>query len=470
MTMPAVVTNVKCEADSKTSVKITWKAVSTATKYTVEYTNKKEYFNSNRDQVTSKEVTTNTANITGIESGSEYYFRVKATNAAGDSDWSSIVSTVVGTKPQPPTTWSLTTTVGVGENVILYWTHNSEDGSKQTAAQIYTSINGKAETVTVTSSVAGDDDEPIYSYTIDSSKYSDGGEILWMVKTKGVADEYSDWSAQRTVKMYAPPTLSIETNITGNSLTSLPITFTASTGPLTQTPLSYYISVSAVNAYETVDNVGNTTIVTAGMDIYSKTIISSDKTLTHTISAGDITLESEQSYILTVVAAMDSGLTATSTFEFNVSWVVKDYICDATVTVDKETLSAYISPFCLGEGNALVEGVTLSVYRREADGSFTEIETGLANDMVTTITDPHPSLDYARYRIVSIDASTGAVDYSDLPGQPVNEPCIVIQWEEEWTNFDYDEDATPEVPPWTGSMVRLPIMLMLPKIQIQTCR
>lgn len=456
MTMPAVVTNVKCEADSKTSVKITWKAVSTATKYTVEYTNKKEYFNSNRDQVNSKEVTTNTANITGIESGSEYYFRVKATNSAGDSDWSSIVSTVVGTKPQPPTTWSLTTTVGVGEAVILYWTHNSEDGSKQKQAQIYTSINGKAETVTVTSSASEDNDEPIYSYTIDSSKYSDGGEILWMVKTKGVADEYSDWSAQRTVKMYAPPTLSIETNITGNSLTSLPLTFTASTGPLTQTPLSYYISVSAVNAYESVDNVGNTTIVTAGMDIYSKTIISSDKTLTHTISAGDITLESEQSYILTVVAAMDSGLTATSKFEFDVSWVVKDYICDATVTVDKETLSAYISPFCLGEGNALVEGVTLSVYRREADGSFTEIETGLANDMVTTVTDPHPSLDYARYRIVSIDSSNGAVDYSDLPGQPVNEPCIVIQWEEEWSNFDYDEDATPEVPPWTGSMVRLP--------------
>lgn len=455
-TMPAVVTNVKCEADSKTSVKITWKAVSTATGYTVEYSTKKEYFDSSPSNVSSSTVTTNTAYITGIEGGSEYYFRVKATNSAGDSDWSSIVRSVVGTKPQPPTTWSLTTTVGVGEDVILYWTHNSEDGSKQKEAQIYTSINGKAETVTVTSSVPEDNDEPIYSYTINSSKYSDGGEILWMVKTKGVADEYSDWSAQRTVKMYAPPTLSIETNITGDSLTSLPLTFTASTGPLTQTPLSYYISVSAVNAYKTVDNVGNTTIVTEGMDIYSKTIISSDKTLTHTISAGDITLESEKSYILTVVAAMDSGLTATSTFEFNVSWVVKDYICDASVTVDRETLSAYISPFCLGEGDVLVEGVTLSVYRREADGSFTEIETGLANDMVTTVTDPHPSLDYARYRIVSVDTSTGAVDYSDLPGRPVNEPCIVIQWDEKWSDFDYDEDATPEVPPWTGSMVRLP--------------
>lgn len=456
MTMPAVVTNVKCEADSKTSVKITWKAVSTATKYTVEYTNKKEYFNSNRDQVTSKEVTTNTANITGIEGGHEYYFRVKATNNAGDSDWSGIVRAVVGTKPQPPTTWSLTTTIGVGEDAILYWTHNSEDGSKQKEAQIYISINGAAEIVTVTSSVSEDDNEPVYSYPIDSSKYSDGGEILWMVKTKGVADEYSDWSAQRVIKMYAPPTLTITTNITGDSLTSLPLTFTATTNPSTQTPLSYYISVSAVNAYKSVDNLGNTIMVTKGMDIYSKSIISSDKTLTYSISAGDITLKSEESYVLTVVAAMDSGLTATSTFEFNVSWVVKDYICDASVTVDRETLSAYISPFCLGEGDVLVEGVTLSVYRREADGSFTEIETGLANNMVTTVTDPHPSLDYARYRIVSVDTSTGAVDYSDLPGRPVNEPCIVIQWGEKWSDFDYDENATPDVPPWTGSMVRLP--------------
>lgn len=456
VTMPAVVTNVKCEADSKTSVKITWDSVSTATEYTVEYSTKKEYFDSSPSNVSSTTVTNNTAYITGIEGGHEYYFRVKATNSAGDSDWSGIVRAVVGTKPQPPTTWSLTTTIGVGEDAVLYWTHNSEDGSKQKEAQIYISINGAAEIVTVTSSVSEDDNEPVYSYPIDSSQYSDGGEILWMVKTKGVADEYSDWSTQRVIKMYAPPTLTITTNITGDSLISLPLTFTATTNPSTQTPLSYYISVSAVNAYKSVDNVGNTIMVTKGMDIYSKSIISSDKTLTYSISAGDITLKSEESYVLTVVAAMDSGLTATSTFEFNVSWVVKDYICDASVTVDRETLSAYISPFCLGEGDVLVEGVTLSVYRREADGSFTEIETGLANNMVTTVTDPHPSLDYARYRIVSVDTSTGAVDYSDLPGRPVNEPCIVIQWGEKWSDFDYDENATPDVPPWTGSMVRLP--------------
>lgn len=454
-TIPASVTNVKCEANSKTSVKLTWDAVSTAESYTVEYSTKKEYFDSS-NSVSSITVESNTAYITGMETGYVWYFRVKAANEKGDSGWSDIVSSVVGTKPEAPTTWSLSTTAHVGEDVILYWTHNSEDGSKQTEAQIYLNVNGTTEYITVTSSVSEDDDEPVYSYTIDSSEYSDGGEILWMVKTKGVADEYSDWSTQRTIKLYASPTVTLTTNITDAVLTSLPLTFTAVTSPSNQTPLSYYISVSAVGAYETVNNVGNTVLISAGTVIYSQVVISSESTFAHTISAGDITLESGQGYILTVTAAMDSGLTATSTVTFDVSWVVKDYICDASVVIDKETLSAYIAPFCLGENDTLINGVTLSVYRREADGSFTEIGSGLSNTMVTTVTDPHPSLDYARYRIVATDTTNGAVDYSDLPGQPVNEPSIVIQWDEEWSNFDYAEDAAPDIPPWTGSMVRLP--------------
>lgn len=454
-TIPATVTNVKCEANSKTSTKLTWDAMTTATSYTVEYTTKKEYFDTS-SSVSSMTVETNTAYVTGMESGHTYYFRVKATNDEGDSGWSDIVSAVVGTKPEPPTTWSLSTTAIVGEDIILYWTHNSEDGSKQTEAQLSLNVDGTTEYVTVTSSVSEDEDEPVYSYTIDSSDYSDGGVIQWMVKTKGVADDYSNWSTQRTINLFASPTVTLSTNITDDEMTSLPLTLTATTAPSNQTPLSYYVSVTAVNGYETVDNVGNDVTISAGSDIYAKTIISSESPFTHTISAGDITLESGQTYILKVMAAMDSGLTATSTVTFDVSWEVKDYICDATIVIDDETLSAYISPFCLGEDDDLIEGVTLAVYRREADGSFTEIDSGLSNTMVTTVTDPHPSLDYARYRIVATDTTTGAVDYSDLPGQPVNEPSIVIQWDEDWSSFDYDEDAPAEVPPWTGSMVRLP--------------
>lgn len=455
-TIPSIVTGVKIESVTKTSVKVTWDAIAGVDSYTVQYTTKKEYFDTT-SSLSSTTVETNTANILNMETGFNYYFRVKATNDKGDSAWSDIVTAVVGTKPEPPTTWSLSTTAHVGEDVILYWTHNSEDGSKQTEAQIYISVDGEAKIDTVTSSVSEDESEPIYSYTIDSSEYTDGGKILWMVKTKGVYEEYSDWSTQRTIYLYAPPTLTVTPTLGENDiLSSLPLEFTAMAGPVNQTPISYHISVSTVDAYETVDNVGNTVMVTPGTDIYSKVIVSSESNFTYTISAGDITLVSGQDYILSVTVSMDSGLSVTTTKPFSVEWTIQDYICDATIYIDKPTLTAHIAPFCLSEGDILVENVTLSVYRREADGSFTEIGTGLANNMVTTVTDPHPSLDYARYRIVSTDSVTGAVEYSDLPGVEIKEPSIVIQWDEQWSNFDYDENTSPDMPPWTGSMVRLP--------------
>lgn len=455
-TAPSAVTNVKVEANSKTSAKITWDAITGVDSYTVEYTTKKEYFDTT-SSLSSTTVETNLAYILNMEPGFNYYFRVKASNENGDSGWSDIVTAVVGTKPEPPTTWSLTSTAYVGEDIILYWTHNTEDGSKQTAAQIYISVDGNAVIEEVTSSVPEDEAEPIYSYTIDSSEYSDGGKILWMVKTKGVHEDFSEWSTQRTINLFAPPTLAIAPVLGENDiLSSLPLTFTAVAGPVNQTPISYHISVSAVDSYETVDNVGNTVTVMPGSDIYSKVIVSSELNFTYSISAGDITMVSGQDYILSVTVSMDSGLTVTTKYPFSVEWITQDYICDATIYIDKPTLTAHIAPFCLGDNDILVENVTLSVYRRESDGSFTEIGTGLANNMVTTVTDPHPSLDYARYRIVSTDSTTGAVEYSDLPGVEIKEPSIVIQWDEQWSNFDYDENAEPDTPPWTGSMVRLP--------------
>lgn len=455
-TIPSTVTNVKCAADSKTSIKVTWDAISSAESYTVQYTTNKDYFDTSN--VTPTTVDTNTAYITGLENGRTWYFRVKATNKQGDSGWSSIVSQVIGTKPEPPTTWSLTTVASVGEDVILYWTHNSEDGSNQTEAELSISVDGTTEYVTVTSSVDEEEDEPVYSYTIDTSKYSDGGEIQWMVKTKGITDEFSDWSTQRTINVFAPPTLILTPTLDiDDVLRSLPLAFTAVAGPANQNPISYHISVTANNAYRTTDNVGNDKFVMAGSDVYSKVVVSDAHEITESISAGDITLETGQEYTLNVTVSMDSGLTATASKSFSVAWVTKEYICDASIMVDSSTLSAHISPFCLGEDDVLTENVVLSVYRREADGTFTEIATGLSNTMVTTVTDPHPSLDYARYRIIATDLTTGAVEYSDLPGIPVKEPSIVIQWDEQWVNFDYDMTvAAPDVPPWTGSMVRIP--------------
>lgn len=52
-------------------------------------------------------------------------------------------------------------------------------------------------------------EETTYQYTIDTNAYSDGATIQWRVRTAGVTGVYGDWSVQRTIDIYAPPTLEL---------------------------------------------------------------------------------------------------------------------------------------------------------------------------------------------------------------------------------------------------------------------
>jgi hypothetical protein len=98
----------------------------------------------------------------------------------------------------------------------------------------------------------------------------------------------------------------------------------------------------------------------------------------------------------------------------------------------------------------------LSVYRREFDGSFTEIAKDLDGELNVTVTDPHPSLDFARYRIIATSKSTGGVRYYDMPAMPVAGKAAILQWDEEWTNFDTTEGEFQTKPRWEGSLLKLP--------------
>ena len=153
---------------------------------------------------------------------------------------------------------------------------------------------------------------------------------------------------------------------------------------------------------------------------------------------------------------MNSGLTAQAELEFMVSWTEVGYEPDAEISYDDSIYASYIRPYCIDEEGLLIEGILLSVYRREFDGSFTELTKNIDNLTNTVITDPHPSLDYARYRIVAITEATGAIAFYDVPGYPINEKAAIIQWDEEWSNFDTTSEAMMETPPWAGSLLRLP--------------
>lgn len=456
ITIPAAVSAFKsCRASSETSVYLEWETVDTAETYDVEYTTKREYFDVADQTTTDEGIRFEHYEKTGLESGEEYFFRVRAVNTEGYSAWSEIVSVVIGEKPAAPTTWSSTTTVVTGEPLNLYWVHNSEDGSSQTYAELELIINNEREVHTIKNSTDEKEKDKTSVYSIDTSEYTEGTVIRWRVRTAGVTKVYGDWSIQRTVDIYAPPTLELNmTDSNGNdieTLTSFPFYVRGLAGPNTQVPIGYHVVVTSNDSYETVDQIGNIKVVSKGDRVYSRYFDTSDVLLAE-LSASSLDLENNMSYTITCTAAMNSGLTAESSVDFTVSWVELEYEPNAEISVDEETLVAHISPYCEDQTG----DTFLSVYRREFDGSFTEIATNIENGSYTFVTDPHPALDYARYRIVATMKSTGAVSYCDLPGYPIGEKAAIIQWAEEWTNFDSSEEDELEEPAWAGSMLKLP--------------
>lgn len=575
---PTGITSIK--AQSSTSIYLEWEAVPTATSYNIERAEKEEYFDGSNATTTITGVEFTHYEITGLETGQAYFFRVCAVNEKGESPWSSVASITIGKEPSAPTTWSSTTTCIVGEELTLYWVHNASDGSKQTYADLEIYIDGFKETHTIdTTDEANNDDaeNDINSYVIDTSLYSEGTKIQWRVRTAGVTKVYGDWSIQRTVDVYAPPTLAL--NVTDSNsdpletITSFPFYIYGVPGPKTQTPLSYQVTVTANESYETVDNVGNEKIVSEGEAVYTG-FFDTNNTLLLELSAGDLDLENNISYTVTGSVSMSSGLTAESSVEIQVSWEDVFYTPNAEIGYDEEKYITYVRPYCVDsatryyqleysfdngysvtdteldeinidnvytqtgepvllatsehgtemyycevyndtEGNpindpicykvtwgsnvytttntivdrskitgvftitgekvyigqnqngdeiyytiieetGLVDEVTLSVYRREYDGRFVELATGLVNTNSTFVTDPHPALDFARYRVVAITTDTGAVSYYDVPGYPIEEVGVIIQWDEEWSNFDTTNEDELAEPVWAGSLLRLP--------------
>lgn len=630
------------QAKSETSIYLAWSAVSTAKSYEIEYTTEKDYFDKTDQTQKKTGIESTEFTMVGLDSGLTYYFRVRATNETGSSGWSGIKYIVIGKEPAAPTTWSSTTTCITGEELILYWVHNSEDGSSQVKAELQLTINGVTETKTIVNSTDEDEKDKTSSYTINTSSYIEGTVIQWKVRTCGITGVYGDWSIERTVDVYAPPTLELSLNDkNGDALevvTSFPFYIYALPGPKTQAPIGYHLSITSNTTYETTDRTGNVTVVNEGESVYSRYFDISTTLLTE-FSASSVDLENNANYTITCTVSMNSGLTAESSVDFLVNWEEKKFNPNAEINYDKETYVTHIMPYCeyfpytihvvtynettevyeitdttiydpkgievdgafteygypvykgtladgseslycfvyqhtaykalfdasiteyikteevmenpsgsaveglftedgkqifmestieedetnityyyflgdvayvinrfdynrytkteeiiddprgvivedsftetedqvysgvLSDGSTvyyyivnnekteLVPDVTLSVYRREFDGSFVELATGLVNTKQTFITDPHPALDYARYRVVAIENNTGSVSYYDVPGYPTGEAAVIIQWNEEWTAFDpngsQEEDELSE-PAWAGSLLRLP--------------
>ena len=339
-------------------------------------------------------------------------------------------------------------------------------------------------------------------------------KIDWQVQTAGITASFTNdskyWSAPRTIYIYEKPILemSMVTDLADpngtiiENLESFPFyirAHVALSSYKVQRPIGYHLQVVANEFYETIDDTGRTKTVNIGDAVYSK-YFDTNETLIVEMSANNIDLVSNIPYTVYCAANMSSGLTVQSDpYSFSVDWIDLDYTLDADITVDLESYTAVITPRCrilapvlyaagmeVAIGNRYtdgkdtymcirsgipesisdtdyltlevmesnVENVTLSVYRREYDGTFTEIATDIPNDS-TSVTDPHPALDYARYRIVATDALTGAISFYDMAGYPVKCSSIIIQWDEEWSTYNVSDEYMLDTPAWSGSLLKL---------------
>lgn len=456
-TVPSTPKLVSFKARSESSIRIDWEGVTSAEKYEVQYTTNKGFFGSSPNEVKTDTIEhpTTHSELTGLESGKTWFFRVRAVNSYGSSEWTEINSLALGKPPTAPTTWSSTSTVKVGEMLFLYWTHNAEDGSKPTYAELETYINGQRDVETI----PGSELDYTSSVEIGTDQFKDGAKILWRVRTAGVTKEYGDWSVQRTINIYAPPTLSIDvTNQDGESIDiveTFPFYLAGSTGPDTQTPVGYHVTVAAKDSYTDVDNTGTTHVVNAGDSVYEKFFDTNEDLLIEFLPS-NINLENNMEYKVTCIASMDSGLTVEAKTEFTIGWQDDVYEPNAHITLDTENLMVHICPVCEDEDGELIDLFDLSVYRIDATGALIELATGLDSGKRTFITDPHPTLDFARYRIVATSRVAGTVTYYDIPAYPVGEKSIVFNFGEQWYDFNVENEDQMEEQPWSGTLLKFP--------------
>ena len=309
------------------------------------------------------------------------------------------------------------------------------------------------------------------------------------------------------------------TTDTENNINKYPITVSASALPEAQRPIGYGLTIVSNDSYEDTDELGEKSYIVAGQEVYSKYFdvseTAEDTDLNLSLTASDVNLQNGVSYTIKCTVTMDSGLTAEAEDQFTIAWEDDMYDPSAGITVDLENLTATIRPYCSNitfyiveesaesatgyvktstiiaeiEGTPVyvapnayawtstgeqvfrgtyndesiyfcsvetfISGLYLSVYRREYDGSFTEILKDVDNTGNVFVVDPHPALDFARYRIVCRDSSTGAISYSDL-SEYVGETSVVIQWNEDWHEFETTEEAELADAVWSGQVIKIP--------------
>lgn len=299
-------------------------------------------------------------------------------------------------------------------------------------------------------------------------------------------DGWSDWTTFKQFEVYRKPWLQFENNTDDewlwdpfdfrydsiytayrggefpNEITSFPIFIGVNSGPDPQVGLEYQFQIYSTTEYDILDYDGSTKHVVAGELIWStfspptKAFFEDENDANHClvrINPWDISLKNGETYRLVCTVTMSSGLTATLEKTFGTSFEDVDFMPAGDIVMDSELYSCYIVPklddsmeYEPGEIPLSLDEVVFHIFRRNYDGTMTEVASAINGDIEVSVTDPHPALNGASYRIVAMSKRTGEIQYVDIPGPEFDKKAIIIQWDGETQDYDLLEDWSDETP------------------------
>ena len=263
--------------------------------------------------------TANQFTVTGLDAGEVWWFTVALVGDGGASALATPASCAIATVPAAPTQGFLPAFAMKGDSVELSWTHNSEDGSAQSASEVELTVEAPGSSPSA--SVISCGTSP--SYVLDTSEMEDGTVVGWRVRTKGVSPSWSPWSGFLEFAVLVQPEATIElyqghdggTRVDfGDPLAALPLVVAVTAGAGTsQAPVEYAVEVVASEGFSFVDESGEDDWMAGGTVIASFYITADDEAFDAsrqvvTIGAGDGAFSSGAALAIRAMAAMDSGL------------------------------------------------------------------------------------------------------------------------------------------------------------------
>lgn len=386
-------------------------------------------------------------NVSGLEIGRTWHFRVKLMRAGISGSWSATISKDLGSAPNVPLLMLSEKTITVDGSVTATWGYVSNDGTGQLKAKVCEVTIGDELTY----------GEPIAETTSEQHVTLYAKDLGWnigethqiSVMVWSQSGHRSEWSAPIPVTVASPLTCEISdisiveetidadgTEITQNALKEMPLTVTvtgADAGHITT------LAIERAEAYfmEQPDETEFT-----GYDRETIFLMTQTGDAEITISPKDLVGRLDDGAKYRVVASVqdDLGQVATAEKEFTVNWAHKATIPEGTVVLDGYV--AVITPTRPAEGYE--EGDTCDIYRLSADRPELVIK---AAELGEAYVDPYPAIgERGGYRLV----------YRTRNGDFVTPDNSIA-----WTDYDSDLKLGSSLIDFGGEQIELKYNLKL---------